>query len=259
MIYFIIGSSVVLLMLLLLFLYLENNWLDIDYYEYKTKVKKVIRICQISDLHSKKFGNNNQKLINEVEKINPNIIVYTGDMVHSKKDDFNISLNLMKSLSKYKSFYVTGNHEERMPKSIKEDYLKKIKECGVIILNNEDYRYEDILIRGISNASKPQDLDDYFKMEKSSEELSILLAHQPELFKYYNEDIVFSGHAHGGQFRFFGKGLYAPQQGLFPKYTSGAYFDDGKIMYVSRGLGGKDFPFRIFNRPHIIVLDILPK
>lgn len=257
MIYFIIGSSAVLIIFLFVFLYLENNWLDIDRYEYLANIKNTIRICQISDLHSKKFGNNNQKLINEIEKINPNILVYTGDMIHSKKDDFNISLSLMKALSKYKSFYVTGNHEERMPKSIKDDYLKKIKECGVIILNNEDYIYEDVLIRGISNASKPQDLDNYLKMEKSSAKLSILLAHQPELFNYYKEDIIFSGHAHGGQFRLCGKGLYAPQQGLFPKYTSGEYKENGKTMYVSRGLGGKDFPFRIFNRPHIIVLDVL--
>lgn len=259
MIYLIIGISVLLIIGLIIFLYLENNWLDIDRYEYYADVDHCVRICQISDLHSKEFGRNNHKLILEIEKINPNIIIYTGDMVHSQKDDFNISLSLMKALSKYKSFFVTGNHEERMSENKKNEYLTKIEESGVMVLNNSQYVYGDILIRGISNAKKYDDLSPYFKLKKEECSLSILLAHQPELFRYYNDDIIFSGHAHGGQFRFFGHGIYAPEQGLFPKYTSGEYKEDNKRMYVSRGLGGKDFPFRVFNRPHIIVLDIIPK
>ena len=85
--------------------------------------------------------------------------------------------------------------------------------------------------------------------------LNILLAHHPEqlgVYSKYNFDLVFSGHAHGGQGRFFGVGLIAPDQGLFPKYTSGIYEENGTKLVVSRGIGNSIAPVRVFDRPHLI-------
>ncbi|MNP80788.1 phosphodiesterase YaeI [compost metagenome] len=69
--------------------------------------------------------------------------------------------------------------------------------------------------------------------------------------------MVFSGHAHGGQFRIpFVGGLLAPNQGFFPKYTSGIYKEDNTSMIVSRGLGNSIFPFRINNSPELVVVTL---
>jgi predicted MPP superfamily phosphohydrolase len=88
----------------------------------------------------------------------------------------------------------------------------------------------------------------------------ILLSHRPELFDLYSEnsmDLVFTGHAHGGQIRIpFIGGLIAPDQGIFPKYSSGSYSKDSTTMFVSRGLGNSIFPVRIFNRPEIVVVTL---
>jgi hypothetical protein len=84
----------------------------------------------------------------------------------------------------------------------------------------------------------------------------ILLSHRPEMLSLYSEygfDLVFSGHAHGGQFRIpFVGGLVAPNQGLLPKYTAGKHEAGDTAMIVNRGLGNSLFPFRIFNRPEIV-------
>ena len=95
---------------------------------------------------------------------------------------------------------------------------------------------------------------------KDSSAFQILLCHRPELFHLYSETkigLIFTGHAHGGQFRIpFIGGLIAPDQGLFPKYTSGAYKRDDSTMIVSRGLGNSVIPIRIFNRPEIVVVTL---
>lgn len=90
--------------------------------------------------------------------------------------------------------------------------------------------------------------------------LIILLSHRPEYFDLYEEfgaDLVFSGHAHGGQIRLpvIG-GLAAPGQGFFPKYDDGLYTEGSTSMLVSRGLGNSLFPFRVNNRPEILVAEL---
>ena len=88
-------------------------------------------------------------------------------------------------------------------------------------------------------------------------DFTILLSHRPEIIDLYSEskvDLVFTGHAHGGQIRLpFTDGLFAPNQGLLPRYTSGKFKKGNTEMIVSRGLGNSLFPFRIFNRPELIV------
>ena len=97
-------------------------------------------------------------------------------------------------------------------------------------------------------------------MEKAENDFQILLSHRPELLPLYSEydfDVVFSGHAHGGQFRLpFVGGLIAPDQGLFPEYTSGKYKLDQTTMIVNRGLGNSVIPVRVFNRPEIVVVTL---
>ena len=89
---------------------------------------------------------------------------------------------------------------------------------------------------------------------------SILLSHRPELFETYvdnNINLVFTGHAHGGQIRIpFIGGIIAPNQGLFPKYTSGIFTKNETNMIVSRGIGNSLFPFRINNNPELVIVEL---
>lgn len=89
---------------------------------------------------------------------------------------------------------------------------------------------------------------------------TILLSHRPELFETYQDypiDLIFSGHTHGGQFRLpFLGGILAPHQGFFPIYDGGLYTEETSQMVLSRGLGNSLFPFRINNRPEIILVEL---
>ena len=91
-------------------------------------------------------------------------------------------------------------------------------------------------------------------------EYTILLSHRPELFDLYVEtemDLVFSGHAHGGQFRLpFVGGLVAPNQGFFPKYDAGQFNEENTTMIVSRGVGNSIIPIRFNNRPEIVLVTL---
>ena len=89
---------------------------------------------------------------------------------------------------------------------------------------------------------------------------TVLLSHRPELLEAYADsgvDLVFSGHAHGGQFRLpFVGGIVAPNQGLFPEYDSGLYTEKGATMLVSRGIGNGILPIRFNNRPEVILAEL---
>ncbi len=91
-------------------------------------------------------------------------------------------------------------------------------------------------------------------------DFNVLLSHRPELFSVYNEleiDLVFSGHAHGGQIRIpFVGGVLSPNQGFFPKYSEGMHSEGVTSIVVSRGLGNSVFPFRIFNRPELVLVTL---
>jgi predicted MPP superfamily phosphohydrolase len=93
-----------------------------------------------------------------------------------------------------------------------------------------------------------------------SKNYTVLLSHRPELavvYDRYDVDLVLCGHAHGGQFRLpLIGGLYAPDQGFFPKYTAGIYEMTDMTMVVSRGLGNSAFPLRFNNRPEIVVVTL---
>lgn len=233
-------SFIVILFILIIGYVIYDN-INIKYDLYYEKSLFDLTIVQISDLHSRKI--NISKLVNNILKINPDLIFYTGDMVNNFKDDLNISLKLMKELSIYKSYFILGNHEYRL-KDKYDIYLNSIKDLGINILQNEVITYNNIKIAG----ALPLDKYDI------KEDVDILLAHEPHFIDKYNAKYIFSGHAHGGQFRLFSKGIFSPGQGLFPKYTKGRYQINDKVMFVSAGLGGKDFPIRLFNPPHIIVV-----
>lgn len=233
------------------------------------------KILQLSDLHNKEFGKGQKKILKKIESIHPDIIVITGDLIDSKKTDIDVALDLVKGVIKIAPiYYVSGNHEawSGMYTTLKA----KLEEIGVTVLENQKVTIvkddESIEIIGITDTSflninayvndgseQLKNLLDSLIVE--NEKLNILLSHRPELFDLYSSsemDLVFSGHAHGGQFRLpLIGGFVAPDQGFFPKFTEGIHTNNNTSMVISRGLGNSIIPIRLFNRPELIVVTLL--
>lgn len=230
-------------------------------------------IAQISDLHNKLFGDDQAKILNKLKSISPDIIVITGDLIDRRKYNLDIAMTFISGAVKIAPvYYVSGNHEAwsgdfpLIKKSLVEagvnvlddivvELTKGKTSIDIIGLSDPDFLTSDY-IEG-TNTSKTIEQLKQWVMGKN---FKILLSHRPELFDLYSEnsmDLVFTGHAHGGQIRIpFIGGLIAPDQGIFPKYSSGSYSKDSTTMFVSRGLGNSIFPVRVFNRPEIVVVTL---
>ncbi|OTX91087.1 phosphoesterase [Bacillus wiedmannii] len=227
----------------------------------------------MSDLHNKKFGDNQETLIQKVKSINPDIIAITGDLIDSKSYDAEVSLELIRGLVKeYPIYFVTGNHEKWSGKY--NDLEKELKQHHVIVLKNEHVTIQKgehkITLLGIDdpefvtgnrdegNVVKDEIIKAKFEMQPDT--YNVLLSHRPEFLTEYADeqiDLVLSGHAHGGQVRLpFIGGLVAPNQGVLPTYTAGLYEKQNTSMVVSRGLGNSIIPQRIFNRPELVVVQL---
>lgn len=256
----------------------QNNSIVVNEITFKNdKIPDIFdgyRILQISDLHNKEFGNNQKNILKKIEKMNPDIIFITGDLIDSNNTNIDIAMDLIKeTIDIAPIFYVSGNHEAW---SDSYNILKsKLEEVGVTVLDNEKTEiYKEnssIDLIGLSDTSfiesdwleysgNAQTRDLLSDLIEKNSNFKILLSHRPELFDIYSDsdvDLVFSGHAHGGQFRLpFIGGLIAPDQGLFPKLTEGIHVNNNTSMVISRGLGNSVIPIRIFNRPELIVVSL---
>ena len=231
------------------------------------------RIAQISDLHNASFGRENEKLLSMLEETCPDVIVLTGDLVDCRNLNIPVALSFAEKAAKIAPcYYVTGNHESRI--SELPELLTGLTEAGVTVLRNEstvlERSGETITFLGLDDPAFRSDYmvgDSGPVLTAALEELvprdlgyTILLSHRPEWFRLYGEygmDLVFSGHAHGGQFRIpFVGGIVAPNQGFFPEYDAGVFTQDPMSMVVSRGLGPSIIPLRINNRPEIVVAEL---
>ena len=218
------------------------------------------RIAQVSDLHNAEFGEENETLLALLEECAPDIIVLTGDLVDSGHTDISVALIFAeKAVAIAPCYYVSGNHESRIRQwpALRQGLL----DAGVMLLEDEavclERQGQTIRLAGLQDPAFGGNFSEKLKEVTEGEEYTILLSHRPELFDWYvsaNADLVFSGHAHGGQFRIpFVGGIVAPGQGFFPEYDSGLYQKENTVMLVSRGLGNSIIPLRFNNRPEIIL------
>ena len=155
-----------------------------------------------------------------------------------------------------------------------EELNMGLTEAGVTVLENQKVQItrngESITLMGIQDPSFRTDYlfgdaesisrQAISELQNESEDFTVLLSHRPELFELYVDtgvDLVFSGHAHGGQFRLpFIGGLVAPNQGFLPKYDAGRFDEGNTTMIVSRGVGNSIIPFRINNPPELVVVEL---
>ncbi len=247
-----------------MFLFNENNIIEKTFYRIAEEDtdKTVFRIVQVSDLHGKEFGKNNAVLLDELERLSPDLIAVTGDVIWGYEPNFeSAAVFLRKAGFIAPIVFVTGNHEECYSGETLCELLDAFADVGVRVLDNESVFFEKngkkIKIGGVSERNLIAG-----NIEKNESEcFSVLLAHVPHLREFYEEsgyDVVLTGHAHGGQIRmpFSRLPLVAPNQGLFPKYTEGSYKAGKTRVFISRGLGRSVMPQRLFNRPELCVYDI---
>ena len=246
----------------------ENTFTTTFYDIDSEKIYEDIRIVNLSDLHLKEFGKNNEKLVKRVRALSPDIITISGDMANKDNSDFSVVYTLCKQLVKIApTYYCLGNHEYYQLLFKDNSIIPGLENVGVNVLNDT---YKTITIKNtkIDICGCTQHKHNYDKYAKEymneymkSDNFKLLLVHYPELFmnrlKDSNIDLSICGHAHGGQMilPFIGP-LYAPDQGWFPKMTNGLHNQKNGSVIINRGLGTHTKIPRINNVPELVVVDL---
>ena len=237
------------------------------------KLTAEVRLAVVTDFHS---SDNADDVVAMVASCAPDAVLMVGDMFDDDTQNrpTERTLSLMRQLSAlYPCYYVSGNHEAWTGEM--DALYQQTEEAGVTVLRMSSgvltVRGQRIALCGIPDPyemvfSGAPDTEEQLRQaleDVDSADFTVLLAHRPELLAKYAQfplDLVVSGHAHGGQVRIPGvlNGLYAPNQGWFPKLAGGAYTQDGTTLIVSRGLAVRTRLPRIFNRPEVVLVRCVP-
>lgn len=237
------------------------------------KLTAEVRLAVVTDFHS---SDNADDVVAMTASCAPDAVLLVGDLFDDDTANrpTERTLSLMRQLSaQYPCYYVSGNHEAWTGEM--DALYQQTEEAGVTVLRMSSgvltVRGQRIALCGIPDPyemvfSGAPDTEEQLRQaleDVDSADFTVLLAHRPELLAKYAQfplDLVVSGHAHGGQVRIPGvlNGLYAPNQGWFPKLAGGAYTQDGTTLIVSRGLAVRTRLPRIFNRPEVVLVRCLP-
>lgn len=237
------------------------------------KLTAEVRLAVVTDFHS---SDNADDVVAMVASCAPDAVLMVGDLFDDDTQNrpTERTLSLMRQLSAlYLCYYVSGNHEAWTGEM--DALYQQTEEAGVTVLRMSSgvltVRGQRIALCGIPDPyemvfSGAPDTEEQLRQaleDVDSADFTVLLAHRPELLAKYAQfplDLVVSGHAHGGQVRIPGvlNGLYAPNQGWFPKLAGGAYTQDGTTLIVSRGLAVRTRLPRIFNRPEVVLVRCVP-
>ena len=206
---------IVTILLLIVFFRWQNNDLITSKINYKSnnlpQSFNNFKIIHISDLHNKKFGKNQSILINKINQQDPNIIVITGDLVDKRRYKLKPATEFIKEAIKLAPvYYVAGNHESY--NNIYKEVKPNLEALGVTVLDNKKVSInKDDSIIDIIGLLDPEFYDDkeitlkkHLNSFANPDNFTILLSHRPSFLEEYsktNIDLVFSGHAHGGQIR----------------------------------------------------------
>ena len=278
------AAAVIFILALTLSVLLSAVCLHVQHYEIELRgLQSKVRLVLLSDLHCKSFGKDNSRLLAKVEAQSPDAICLAGDMIDRNADaeDVQKFLDFVKALRKIAPvFFSPGNHELGYMAS-DELLLDRIEKSGAAVFNDS---YADVILAGqplriggtmgygFAFGRTEEEFTSsqeyvFLKAFENTELPKICLAHMPDTFIFngaytlWDVDLVLSGHTHGGLVRLpFIGGLYAPMQGLFPKYDRG-YFQLGTHMQmvITSGLAGHGLLPRVNNLPEIVVIDLVPQ
>lgn len=277
---------IILLIILLLAVYIlislwvSVNLLTVREFTAEFGVEHPVKTVVISDLHDHEFGEDNEKLVEKIRQISPDLILMDGDMLNAESENADVPLTLIEALRDTAPiYYALGNHEIGYIENGHSELTEQLEEAGAVVLDKE---YTDLDVNGTQirlggmydyafglngnndAAAAPDDTLNFLQDFQNTDRLKIMLAHRPDSFifgdasKVWGVDLVISGHNHGGQvvLPFLG-GLYGGDQGFFPEYIHGMYEKDNFQMFVTSGLGSDRQKLPRFNNPpEIAVLSI---
>lgn len=225
-----------------------------------------LRIVELADLHGRVFGRDSRRLLAAVRRAEPDLICIDGDLFDEHTDLAMLPPLLRGLCAIAPVYYVTGNHEWRVPGL--RGILAQMRACGVTVLQ-DDWRVlrrgEDALIVagtddpcGPAERKTPAELVADIRAEAGEAAFLLLLAHRNDQLPQWSAlgvQAVLAGHCHGGVVRLpFVGGLFGTDRRLFPAWDAGLYRQGETALYVSRGLGYTNVHFRLFNRPEIAVI-----
>ncbi len=233
--------------------------MEITRYTIQAQIPKPVRFAFVSDLHDTA----NEPILKALEQERPHGILGGGDYIHNNTV-YQRGFDFLRTASeRWPVICSLGNHEKRFRRNIRQ----AIEETGAILLDNSFMEFQGICIGGLTSgwAGKIELLEqtpppqlDWLQEYYQQPGFKLLLNHHPEYYLPYlkegKADLILSGHAHGGQWRFFGRGVLAPGQGLFPKFTAGIHEER---LIISRGLGNFHKIPRLFNPPELVILDLI--
>ena len=230
-----------------------------EHTEYTIKTDKISRdytFVMLSDVHNKK--ENGKEALALTRFIAPDAIFVVGDLVdrHRKKCDY--ALSFIQGCSEIAPTYFSyGNHEIKFPVIFENDILK----AGATIVLDNSFTFLDKSCEVVVGGQRPKAITTWLRDFEELSGFKILLDHHPEHYKEYLKDehpeidLILSAHAHGGQIRIFDRGILAPGQGFFPKYSKGL-FDDRLIVGTGISNTGDPIP-RLGNPTEIVVIHLM--
>lgn len=268
---------IIILVIVLALLAFDVRLKTVHYTITSDKISKPVRLALITDLHSCKYGAGQKTLIDAVNKEKPDIVLLGGDIFDDEIPDDNTKVFLSAIAKLYPCYYVTGNHEYWSMRS--GEMLEWLHEHGIEDIGGKIIRTNingnDISISGLNDPDQARYTGDGLGIKTELDEITkymdaatfnVLLTHRPSFVSLYKDrgyELILAGHAHGGQWRIPGilNGTFAPDEGWLPKYAGGRYsLGSGTEMIVSRGLARESTRVpRIFNRPELVIIDLMGK
>ncbi|MFI5504791.1 metallophosphoesterase [Corynebacterium kutscheri] len=241
------------------------------------RAKESFNILHISDLHMIPNQTAKQQWVAELDKLNPDLVINTGDNLSDEKAVPYV-LQALNPLLRRPGLFCFGTNDYWAPRMVNPlIYLTGKKrtpsqidlpwqgmraafiEHGWLDANQARHEFTAGIKIAAAGVDDPHhDLDDYDQIAgppNPEADLAIALSHSPEprvlrRFAADGYDISFSGHTHGGQIALPGERAIVTNCGIDPKRASGLHTFDGMAMHVSNGLGQSKFaPVRLFCRP----------
>ncbi|MDC1105825.1 metallophosphoesterase [Prolixibacteraceae bacterium] len=242
-------------------------------------------IVQLSDAHLGTFDRMKpiEKMVQRINELNPDLIVFTGDLVNFRAKEANKFVRVFSQLNaKDGKYTIMGNHDYELSYNDLSPFYEKDKvailevlekKMGFRWLKNEAIllkkREQTIGLGGVENWGRPPfpqlgDVDKAFE-HIDSDIFRILLSHDPSYWeeviagKTPKVDLTLSGHTHGMQFGVeIGDFKWSPVKYIYPKWA-GIYEKNGVQLYVNRGFGSIGYPGRVGIWPEVTVFTLKHK
>jgi hypothetical protein len=222
------------------------------------------KILHLSDFHFKKFGRKEKKVLKILNRLNPDFIFITGDIIDVSTKNFESCYKFLEELSKNyeaKIFAVYGNHDHQNKNfNLFNDFLAKSR---IQVLNNQAQRIDKdgdfIYLIGLDDPHLEYDDIERAMKEIESNTSKILIAHSPEIFRKIREkdiDLVLVGHTHGGQINIPPLPYFTLPLKHDKKYKSGLFKEDSTYLYINLGIGETLLPIRINAMPEATLIEL---